>query len=156
MKAFKTILYSLAAVFLFSACSKDENEIPTYKFVHIMLNESSTATINSKANSVGTYSIYLSAPQVLQPVTVSYKITVGNGLEAGLDYEILTDKTDLTFLPGIYDMPVRIKWLSNPLDEALDNTITIEITSVSNSEYTIGLPGKDKLQRSFTITKVQQ
>lgn len=154
MKAFKIILYSLAAVFIISACSKDENETYDLRFIHIMHNEASTVTVSEKANAVGTYNIYLSAPQFLQPVTVTYKITAGAGLIEGRDYELLTSGTEVTFLPGIYDMPVRIKWLSNPVDISLDNSITIEITQVSNATYTIGLPGKDKLQRSLVITKI--
>lgn len=153
MKFSKILLYAIASMILFASCSKDEQDQYDQRFVHIMLNESSNVSVSSKGSVVGSYNIYLSAPQFLEPVTVKYKITAGAGLTEGLDYELINPATEVTFLPGIYDMPVRIRWMPNPVDPANDNTVKIELTGVSNAAYTLGLPGKDQLQKTFTITK---
>ncbi|MGN6416536.1 MAG: hypothetical protein ACTHMC_03520 [Pseudobacter sp.] len=150
----KLILYTAFFALLFSSCSKNEHERYDLRFVHIMDNGASTVNISEKGNSIGTYNIYLSAPQFLEPVTVTYKITVGAGLTEGVDYELLNPAESVTFLPGIYDMPVRIRWKANPVDPAADNTIKIELLRASNGDFTIGLPGKDQLQKSLTITKI--
>ena len=55
-------------------------------------------------------------------------------------------------LPGIYDMPIRIRWMPNHLDENKDNTITIRLTG-NNQGLTMGLPGPDGLQRELVIEK---
>lgn len=154
MKLSRSILFLIISAFIFSSCSKKEHETYDLRFVHIMDNESSTVTVSAKGNSIGTYNIYLSAPQFLEPISVNYKITVGAGLTEGVDYELLNPATSVTFLPGIYDMPVRIRWKANPVNPASDNSVKIELTGVSNSLFVIGLPGKDQLQRSLIITKV--
>lgn len=154
MKSVRTLLYFIVSVLLLSSCSKDENAPYDLKFVHIMDNESSTVTVSEKANAIGTYSVYVSTSQFLSPITVTYKITVGNGLTQGVDYDLVNAGTELTFLPGIYDMPVRIKWKANPVDPARDNTITIDIIGVSDPAFTIGLPGKGQYQKSLVITKI--
>lgn len=150
----KLILYSAFFVLLFSSCSKNEHERYDLHFVHIMDNGSTSINVSEKANSIGTYNIYLSAPQFLEPVTVTYKITVGAGLTEGVDYELVNAAESVTFLPGIYDMSVRIRWKANPVDPAADNTIKIELLRASSGAYSIGLPGKDQLQKSLTITKI--
>jgi hypothetical protein len=150
----KLILYISLFVLLFSSCSKNEHERYDLRFVHIMDNGASVVNVSEKANSIGSYNIYLSAPQFLEPVSVTYRITVGDGLVEGVDYELINPATDVKFLPGIYDMPVRIRWKANPVDPAKDNTVKIELQRVSDAAYTVGLPGKDQLQKSLTITKV--
>jgi hypothetical protein len=154
MKVARSLLYLMIPVLIFSSCSKNENDTYDLKYVHIMDNESAVVNISDKANSIGTYNIYLSAPQVMEPIKVTYKITAGNGLTAGVDYELINNGTEVTFLPGIYDMPVRIRWMDHPVDPAKNNSIVIELLSVSNPAYHLGLPGKDELQRSLTITKI--
>ncbi|QEC42911.1 hypothetical protein [Pseudobacter ginsenosidimutans] len=153
MKLSRNILYLFVSVLLFSACSKNENDTYDLRYVHIMDNESSTVNISDKANVVSTYGIYLSGPQVLEPVTVTYKITVGDGLTEGVDYELINPASEVKFLPGIYDMPVRIRWMANPVDPAKNNTVVIELLSVSNPAFNLGLPGKDQLQIRLIITK---
>ena len=154
MKISRLLLCSILSVFLFGSCSKDDNEPYTLKFVHIMDNDASSVTVSAQANLVSTYNVYLSAQQILAPVKVTYKIVAGNGLVEGVDYEMITKGTEISFVPGIYDMPVRIRWMANPVDPSKNNTIRIDLVSVSDPAYTIGLPGKDKNQSSLTITKI--
>lgn len=155
MEANKITLFLslIGMVFILSSCGM--NEPPPYdlKFVHIMDNNASETTVSSRANTVGTYSVYLSSKETKEPVTVTYEIVAGDGLKESVDYEILTKGNTLTFLPGIYDMPIRIRWFSNPIDKTKNNTITIKLVN-SDQNYHVGLPGPDKKQSEFTITKV--
>ena len=135
------------------SCGLDEE--PTYdlKFVHIMNDNASEMTVSDKANTVGTYNVYLSSKVTREEVNVNYEITIGNGLKENVDYKILTKGNTITFLPGIYDMPIRIQWMANPIDKTKDNTIKIKLVS-SDKNYNVGLPGPDKKQSEFKITKI--
>lgn len=154
MKLSSILFSAIVSMFIFSSCSKNEHDTYDLRFVHIMENEATSVSVSDKANSVNTYRIYLSSPQFLEPITVTYKITAGAGLTEGVDYELVNNASEVIFLPGIYDMPVRIKWMANAVDPAADNTIRIELLKVSNSAFNLGLPGKDQLQKSLTITKI--
>lgn len=155
MKLRNITLLLLLAGLVITSCNKDETEPYTLKFIHIMDNESSEVTVNQNANAIGTYNIYLSSVQFFEPIKVAYTITAGNGLTEGIDYEVISSAREITFLPGIYDMPVRIRWLAHTIDETKNNTITISLVSADNPSYTIGLPGPGQKQRSLTITKVK-
>lgn len=147
------VLLLLAGVFL--SCGKEEHKPFDEPFVHIMENEASVATVNYQATVLRTYHVYLSsAPQTLA-IDVEFRLTPGNGLREGVDYEVLTPGHILTFLPGIYDMPIRIRWLPSPaFDATKDNTLTIELVG-NNRGITMGLPGPDQRQRTFVITKLK-
>ena len=153
-KQLLTLACTIFMAVTFSSCSKDEVKPFATPFIHIMDNGSATGSVSENANSVGSYHIYYSTPQFFQPVTVVYKITVGNGLEEGRDYQLINEGTSITFLPGIYEMPIRIKWMANPIDISKDNTIKIELVS-NDGGIILGLPGNDLLQKTFTITKVK-
>lgn len=118
-----------------------------------MENDASSVTVSDKANSVGTYNIYLSSPQFFDTVTVNYRVVPGNGLSAGKDYELIGAGTQVTFLPGIFDMPVRVRWMASPVDTTKNNSLVIELLN-NNKGITMGLPGMDKRQTTFTITKI--
>ncbi|MBO9592681.1 MAG: hypothetical protein J7599_07195 [Niabella sp.] len=134
------------------ACSKDETHPFDTRFIHIMENDASAVTVSDKASAVGTYNVYLSSRQFFDTVVVTYKITPGNGLVEGVDYTLLNTGNELRFLPGIYDMPIRIKWMPNPVDASRNNTLTIELVG-NNKGIHLGLPGPDAKQKIFTITK---
>ena len=155
MKLRNITLLLLLISLITTSCNKDETEPYTLRFIHIMDNESSAVAVNQNANSIGTYNVYLSSPQFFEPIKVTYTITVGDGLTEGVDYEIISSSREITFLPGIYDMPVRIKWLSHNIDETKNNTISITLVSTDNAAYTLGLPGMDQKQKSLVITKVK-
>ncbi len=154
MKRFKYIIPFLLMILALNSCGLDENEPYDLKFIHIMLDGASSTTVNYKAKTVATYSVYLSSAKFTESVEVTYEIIVGEGLKAGVDYNLITTGNKLVFLPGIYDMPIRIQWLSNPIDPSKDNTLKIKLIS-NDKGYTIGLPGPDKNQSEFKITKVQ-
>mgnify|MGYP007033759645 FL=1 len=81
-----------------------------------MVNESSSVTVSAKANTIGTYNIYFSTPATGETVTLTYEVVAGDGLKEGVDFRLLQDENSITFLPGIYDMPVRIQWIAHPPD----------------------------------------
>jgi hypothetical protein len=140
---------------LFAACGKEEHQPFDHPFIHIMNNNSSSETVNYMANSVRTYNIYLSSKPLTENLEVTFQVTAGNGLKEGVDYEMVTPGNTLVFLPGIYDMPIRVRWIASPnLDTSKENTLTIELTS-NNQDITLGLPGPDQLQKKFVITKVK-
>ncbi|NGF57566.1 hypothetical protein G5B00_13690 [Parapedobacter sp. SGR-10] len=152
----RTILYSTAWIMLLlTACGKEEQQPFDHPFLHIMNNNTSSETVNYMANSVRTYNVYLSSKPLTENLEVTFQVTPGNGLKEGVDYEMVTPGNTLVFLPGIYDMPIRVRWMASPaLDPNNDNTLTIEL--VSNSQgITLGLPGPDQLQKKFVITKVR-
>jgi len=155
MRLTKKTIHILAflSLLLFTSCGLEENPVYDLKFIHIMVNESSSVNVSEKANMIGTYNVYLSAPASNETVTVTYEIIVGEGLKEGVDYKLLNKDDKLTFLPGIYDMPIRIQWIANPVDRTKDNTIKIRLIS-NDKGYSIGLPGPAQNQSELTITKV--
>ena len=143
----------MGILLLFNSCGLDENPAYDLKFIHIMVIESSAVNVSQRANTIGSYNVYLSAPASNETVAVTYEIIVGDGLKEGVDYKLMSNDNTLTFLPGIYDMPIRIQWMANPVDSSKDNTIKIKLIS-NDKGYTIGLPGPAKNQSELTITKV--
>jgi len=150
------IIISLSILsFVFSSCNLEELEPYSLKFIHIMDKNASSTNVSSKANTIATYNVYLSVPasEMKENVNVQYDIIVGNGLKEGVDFKLLSEGKTLTFLPGIYDMPIRIQWISHPIDLTKDNTLKIVLIS-NDKGYNLGLPGPDQMQKEFTITKI--
>ena len=73
-------------------------------------------------------------------------------LKSGVDFELVTKGSTLTFLPGIYDMPIRIRWMPNHLDENKDNTITIRLTG-NNQGLTMGFQVPTVYSANWVIEK---
>ena len=136
-----------------TSCHKDAFEPYDQPFVHIMKNGLSAVSVSARGTSVETYSVYLSSKALTENLTVDFGIITGEGLVAGADFELLTTGNQLVFPPGIYEMPVRIRWVKNPVDESEDNTLKIVLLGNSMG-FTLGLPGPDGKQKEFVITKV--
>ena len=148
-KSYLILIMPLLCLF---SCGLDENEPYNTPFIHIMKDEVSSTKVTSNSNFVATYYVYLSSVPLSKSLEVTYNIEVGDGLLEGRDFELITTGNKLIFMPGIYDMPIRIRWIPNTIDPAKDNTLKIVL--VSNSlNLTMGLPGPGKLQKEFTITK---
>lgn len=147
------LLYYILIINCLVACSIEENEAFDTPFIHIMSESgASKVVVKSDVNNINTFSVFLSSKPFSENLEVNYQIIIGEGLKAGRDFELVTKGSSLTFLPGIYDMPIRIRWLPNHLDESKDNTITIRLTG-NNQNLTIGLPGPDRLQSELVIEK---
>ena len=138
---------------MFSSCNKDEEEYFTEPFIRIATETGVSRTVvKSDVRNVNTYYIYLSSTPLSANLEVNYEVKVGNGLQSGVDFELVNKANALTFLPEIYNMPVRIRWMPHRVDPDKDNTITISL--VSNSmNLTMGYPGPDHLQRELVIEK---
>ncbi|GAB6123689.1 hypothetical protein [Dysgonomonas termitidis] len=150
---------------LFSSCGKDENIVFDTPFISVEpINSSSAGPINTDQEFVGEYMLYMNAQAQSQSVIVKYEIIAGNGLVEGVDYQILTEGETQSFLPGIYDLAIRIKWLrtcvrdedNNIISDTLDGTknTTLTIRLLSNSAgFTLGYPGPDQKYKEIVIEK---
>ena len=151
-----------------SSCNKDEDILFDTPFISLeALNSASAGPVNSDQEFTAEYKIYLNSGAIDRNVEVEYEIIVGDGLVAGRDYELITKSNTLIFFPGIYDMPIRIKWLrtcvrdedtgviiSDSLDENKDTSITIKL--ISNTEnLPLGYPGPDQLKKEIKIKKTK-
>jgi hypothetical protein len=120
-----------------------------------MKDEASVTSVNVKANSVASYYVYLSSALSLDTVDVFYQVKVGDGLQPGVDFNRITKRDTLQFLPGIFAMPVRIQWLPNEnLDWSKNNSIQIVLVG-NNRGYATGFPGPSHNQTILTINKVK-
>lgn len=147
------LLFTCLCVSLFfTACKKSEFEPFDEPFFHTNFDNRSNIEVLANRKDTVDYKIYLSAELQFEPIDLNYEVKVGNGLEEGRDYSLLTTGNKMTFPQGIFERSVRIAWLAAPLDPAKDNTITIRLLSNSKN-YTIGMPGPDGLQRELVITK---
>lgn len=148
------ILAAMAAILLFSCEEKEPYDNP---FVYVIQADDSTyaasSTVSSQAAVVRTYYICLSSKILNEDLVVDYSFTVGDGLTAGVDFERITTGNQAIFQPGVFAIPIRIRWLPNTVDAEKDNSITIRIES-SNLGITLGFPGPDQLSRQHTIRKV--
>ena len=153
MRQLNIILWCLAALWTVTSCSKEEKEPFGTPFVHVATDTGlSRVVVKSDVNNINTYHVYVSTAPLIRNLEVNYRLIVGDGLKAGVDFELVTKGSVLTFLPGIYDMPIRIRWLPNRVDETKDNTLTIRLEG-NNQGLNLGLPGPDGLQRELVIVK---
>lgn len=144
---------AFVATAVLTACGDDGPEVFDQPFVRIATESGASNTIvMSDVKAVNTYMVYLSSPALTESLEVSYEITVGNGLQSGVDYQIVTTENPLVFLPGIYTMPIRIRWLEHRVDPSKDNTITIRLTGNSRN-FMLGFPGPDHVQSQMVIEK---
>lgn len=153
-KYINRLLSSVIALCLcFAATSCSDDEPYDNPFIYIEANGgASSVVVNSDVNNTNTYSVYVSSRAFNRNLEVNYEIIAGNGLQAGRDFEIVTPGNTLTFMPGIYDMPIRIRWKPNPVDPSNNNTLTIRLTG-NNMGFTMGVPGPDGLKRELVIRK---
>jgi len=150
----KKVICIFAILQIAASCGLDESTVFDTPFINVTTSDGSYQTIvGSDVNNINTYYINLSSHEMTEEVTVNYKITVGAGLEEGIDYSIVTSGNSVIFKPGVYKMPIRIRWMPHALaDEDADNTMTIELES-NDRGFTLGLPGPSGLSKSLTITK---
>lgn len=144
------ILAALSALALLFSCS--QFELFTGRFLYFNAESSSSTSIDQEANVTCQYMVHYSGESPESKFTVSYSAIPGDGLQEGVDYELLTGGT-LTFLPGIFEMPVRIKWLSHPVDKSRNCRLVLKIVSCSDGGVNLGLPGPSASMQSLTITK---
>ena len=149
----KRILFLCMALATLASCSKEEFDGYDNPFISIATETgASSITILSNVNNINTYIVSVSSRPLATPLTVNYQVTVGDGLEEGVDYELVTTGNSLVFEPGVYDMPIRIRWISHPVDERKNNTLTITLTA-NSQDLALGFPGKSGYRKSLVIEK---
>lgn len=149
----KKIIVMLLALVALCGCQNEEFEGFDMPFVKVTTTTGASQTVVlSNVNNINTYVVSVSSKMLTTALVVNYEIVVGDGLQEGVDYELVTTGNQLTFEPGIYDMPIRIKWLAHPVDETKDNTLTIRLTGNSQNLQQ-GVPGPDGLQKQLVIEK---
>lgn len=148
------IFIALVLTNLLCACGQDEFVPFDEPFIHVMKDEQSKIEVAWNRADIVDYSVYLSSKPLKETLEVGYSFVVGDGLKEGVDFQRVTKGEKLFFPSGIYDMPIRIKWLANKLDKSLDNTITIRLESVNIPGINLGLPGADQNQREIVIEKI--
>lgn len=142
----------IPVMLIVAACNKEETKPYDHPFFHIHVQNQDTVYVRYNRRDTVNYNVYYSGKLQFEPITVKYSVTPGNGLQAGRDYELINTTDTLNFVQGMFERPVRIAWKESPLDATKNNNLTIKIISNSKN-YTIGLPGPDKLQRSLVIIK---
>ncbi|MNK00692.1 hypothetical protein D3C87_184820 [compost metagenome] len=142
----------LFVVLLTAACNKDASTPYDNPFFYINVSNNSTVRVASDRNETVEYKVFFSGKRQFETITLDYEFVVGAGLKEGVDFEFVSPKRQLEFLPGIVEMPIAIRWISHPIDATKDNTLAIKLVRNSKN-YTIGLPGPDGLQSKLTIVK---
>ena len=149
----KSILLLAAAVFL-AGCAKNELPLFDEPFVYVETSTGSdVSVVGADMKATVTYYIGISCPAFTDPIVVNFAVTCGSGVAEGVDYDVVTPGGAVTFLPGIWRMPVRIQWKDHAIDESKDNTVTIAITGTSPGTFTIGFPGPAAKGSKLVITK---
>ncbi len=149
----KKIIIMLLAIITLCGCQKEEFEGFDVPFVKVTTTTGASQTVVlSNVNNVNTYMVSVSSKALTSALVVDYQIVVGDGLQEGVDYQLVTTGNQLTFEPGVYDMPIRIKWMAHTVDETKDNTLTIRLTG-TNQNMQLGVPGPDGLQKQLVIEK---
>ena len=149
----KNIIVMLLAMVALCACQKEEFEGYDAPFVRITTTTGASQTVVlSNVNNINTYVVSLSSKALTAPLTVNYEVVVGDGLQEGIDYQLITTGGSLAFEPGVYDMPIRIRWMAHTVDESKDNTLIIRLTGNSQG-ITLGAPGPDGAQKELVIEK---
>lgn len=140
------------ALLITAACSKDETKPYDHPFFHIHVSNEDTVFVRFNRKDTVNYNVYYSGKLQFEPMDVKYEVVAGNGLQQGRDYQLINTSDTLHFVQGMFERPVRIAWKESPLDPSKNNSLTIRILRNSKN-YTIGLPGPDKLQSSLVIIK---
>jgi len=136
-----------------AGCTEDEFTGYDTPFISISTSTGASSTVVlSNVKNINEYTVKVSSRLLTEQLTVNYEVIVGDGLQEGVDYKLLTTGNTLTFEPGVYDMPIRIQWLAHEVDSSKDNTLTIRLTGNSMG-MNLGLPGPDGSQKEVVIEK---
>ena len=147
-------LFPLFPALLATACEMVDMPVFDTPFVYIATSAGAdNAIVGSDVDNVNTYFIYLSSESLTEELKVDFSVTAGSGLTAGIDYELLAAGGTVSFLPGIYRVPVRIRWKPREVEDAADNTLVIRLTG-NSKDFTLGFPGPDATFSKLTLKKM--
>lgn len=149
MKKIKFIFAILVAGLLGTGC----NKMVYYDDPFVAFLVSDATSIDCTAVRDSEYRVHLTSGKPKQAIEVTFSVNPGNGLKEGTDYKVTTEGNTLRFLPGIYELPIRISWMSNQIDKSKDNSLTIRLETVSDPNVTLGMPGPAENMREIKISK---
>ncbi|WP_293887718.1 MULTISPECIES: hypothetical protein [unclassified Sphingobacterium] len=150
----KNILFLMSVIsLLFLACNKELETPYDHPFFYIHQNNVSEITVQANRNESVDYKVYFSTKTQFEAIEVDYEVVAGEGLKAGVDFEVVNTGSSLLFKPGVVEMPIKIRWINHPVEEGKDNTLTIRLLR-NDKNITLGLPGPDHKQSSLKITKI--
>lgn len=140
----KKILAILCCIVATVSCKKLEYKVFDHPYIYIVAAGDQLRLENSTVSYRGSremsYIFYMSTKAIDYPVTLHYAITVGEGLQNGVDFLLENLEGDYVFNPGEYEKTLVIPFKSHTLSSTTDNTLTISITSV-DPVMEIGIPG---------------
>lgn len=152
MRTFRILL--LFAALVVAGCAKNELPLFDEPFVYVETSTGSdVAVVGADMKATVTYYIGISCPAFTDPINVSFQVTCGDGLKEGVDYEVITTGGSVSFLPGIWRMPVRLRWMDHVIDETKDNSVVIALTGTDPAGFTLGYPGPAARGSKLVITK---
>ena len=143
----------MAAALILAAFTVSCNRIETFTdaFIAFDSSKSSAVSVDAEGEFTGSYTVHYTGPKPAAPISVTFSVTSGDGLEEGIDYRVATPGGKLTFLPGVYEQTVKIDWLPHDIDQSKDNTVTISLMSADG--VTLGYQGPDRLMKDIVIRK---
>ena len=147
------ILCISVVLLITSSCNKELITPYDHPFFYVHSNQASQINVQANRNEVVDYKVFFSTKMQYEPITLKYEVIVGKGLQEGVDFELINTTKELVFKSGYFEMPISIRWKSNPIDATKDNSITIKLLS-NDKNITIGLPGPDKNQTELKIVKI--
>lgn len=153
----KPILFLMGICLAVFSCTMNDPIVFDGAFVYIAdENGNYSSTVDWESNAyLATYNINLVMPGMNGNVTVEYEIVAGDGLTEGSDYRLIpSTSSPVTFVKGVYKMPIRIEWMKHELDAQKDNTLKIILTDCSDDRIILGLPGPDQIGKEYIITKM--
>lgn len=118
----------LSVFLLLVSCSKDRISPLNKPYLRVTaLDLASAGPIQPEQSFVGVYMIQMSSKSVTKELQVEYEIISGKALVEGIDYEVLNqDGGKITFPLGVYEMPIRIRWIPQTEESALENNYSAE------------------------------
>lgn len=147
-KILTLLLFTFTSALFFCGC----NKYVVYDKPFVAFVTSDATSIDCTAVRDAEYRVHYSGTKVTSNIEVTFSVILGDGLKEGVDFDMITSGNKLVFLPGIYELPIRIAWKSNPIDKSKDNTMTIRLES-ANEGVTLGMPGPAQNMREVKIMK---
>lgn len=90
----KKIIVMLLALVALCGCQKEEFEGFDMPFVKVTTTTGASQTVVlSNVNNINTYVVSVSSKMLTTALVVNYEIVVGDGLQEGVDYELVTTTT---------------------------------------------------------------
>ena len=87
----KKIIVMLLALVALCGCQKEEFEGFDMPFVKVTTTTGASQTVVlSNVNNINTYVVSVSSKMLTTALVVNYEIVVGDGLQEGVDYELVT------------------------------------------------------------------